>query len=41
MSAQELQLILDKFLVKFFVILFSACFCWYFIKRISYLRGDK
>lgn len=41
MSSMELQTILDKFLVKFFVILFSAFICWYLIRRISYSGGDK
>lgn len=41
MSSTELQLILDNFLVKFFVILFSAAICWYFIGRISYSGGGK
>ena len=41
MSSMELQTILDRFLVKFFVILFSAFICWYLIRRISYSGGDK
>jgi len=41
MTATELQTILDNFLVKFFVILFSACICWYFINRIGYRGGDN
>ena len=41
MSSTELQIILDNFLVKFFVILFSAAICWYLIKRISYSGGGK
>jgi len=41
MSSMELQAILDKFLVKFFVILFSAIICWYLIRRISYSGGDR
>lgn len=41
MSSMELQTILDRFLVKFFVILFSAVICWYLIRRISYSGGDK
>lgn len=41
MSSTELQIILDNFLVKFFVILFSAAICWYFISRISYSGGGK
>jgi len=41
MSSMELQTILDKFLVKFFVILFSAVICWYLIRRISYSGGDR
>ena len=41
MSSTELQTILDKFLVKFFVILFSFVICWYLIRRISYSGGDK
>lgn len=41
MTAQELQNVLDLFLVKFFSISFSAFICWYFIDRISYSRGKK
>lgn len=41
MTAQELQNILDLFLVKFFSILFSFFICWYFIQRISYSGGNK
>lgn len=36
MTEQQLIRALDLFLVKFFVILFSAVICWYFIARISY-----
>lgn len=41
MSSTELQTILDKFLVKFFVILFSFVICWYLVSRISYSGGNK
>lgn len=41
MTVSELQHALDLFLVKFFVILFSAFIVWYFIRRISYSGGDS
>lgn len=36
MTPAELTQVLDIFLVKFFVILFSALVVFYFINRISY-----
>ncbi len=41
MSSTELQIILDNFLVKFFVILFSFVICWHLISRISYSGGGR
>lgn len=36
MNEQQLASVLDLFLIKFFVIFFSAFICWYFVSRISY-----
>lgn len=38
MTTQELQLMLDNFLIKYFIILISTIIVLYFINRISYRR---
>lgn len=37
-TASELQLMLDNFLIKYFVIFLSTIIVLYFINRISYRR---
>lgn len=37
-TASELQLMLDNFLIKYFVILLSTLIVLYFISRISYRK---
>gem|GEM_PF-2624073 len=37
-TASELQLMLDNFLIKYFIILLSTIIVLYFISRISYRR---
>lgn len=37
-TASELQLMLDNFLIKYFVILLSTLIVLYFVNRISYRK---